>query len=93
MTQTLSVTKAREDLTNLVENANKRMSEYIITVNGLPAAAIISAAEYESWKETEEILADKSLMKAIKQGEKDIKEGRFYDWEKVKKELKLNVQS
>lgn len=92
MTQTLSVTKAREDLTNLVENANKRLSEYIITVNGQPAAAIISAAEYESWKETEEILADKDLMKAIKQGEKDIKEGRFYDWEEVKKELKLDVQ-
>ena len=91
MTQTLSVTKAREDLTNLVENANKRMSEYIITVNGLPAAAIISAAEYESWKETEEILADKNLMKAIKQGEKEIKEGKGISLEELEKELDLNV--
>ena len=91
MTQTLSVTKAREDLTNLVENANKRMSEYIITVNGQPAAAIISAAEYESWKETEEILADKNLMKAIKQGEKEIKEGKGISLEELEKELDLNV--
>ena len=92
MIQTLPITKAREELTSLVENAKKRLYEYVITVNGTPAAVIISAAEYESWKETNEILADKKLMKAIKQGEEDIKAGRVYDWEDVKKELKLNVQ-
>src|SRR4030066_267620 len=54
MTHTLPITKAREDLTTLVENANKKLEEYIITVNGLPAAVLISAAEYQSWKETNE---------------------------------------
>lgn len=93
MTHTLPITKAREELASLVENAKKRLDEYVITVNGTPAAVIISAAEYESWKETNEILADKKLMKAIKQGEEDIKAGRVYDWEDVKKELKLNVQN
>lgn len=92
MIQTLPITKAREELTNLVKNAKKRLDEYVITVNGTPAAVIVSVAEYESWKETNEILADKKLMKAIKQGEEDIKAGRVYDWEDVKKELKLNVQ-
>lgn len=91
MTQTLSVTKAREDLTTLVDNAKKRLDEYIITVNGSPAAVIISAEEYESWKETEEILADKELMKAIKQGEKEIDEGKGIPWEEVKKELDIDV--
>jgi len=93
MTQTLPISKAREELANLVENAKNRLDEYVITVNGSPAAVIISAAEYESWKETEEILADKQLMKAIKQGEKDIEDGNVHDWDEVKKELKLNVQS
>ena len=51
----------------------------------------MSAQEYESWKETNEILNDPGLMKAIREGEKDIKKGRVYDWEDVKKELKLNV--
>ena len=87
MTQTLPITKAREELATLVENANKRLDEYIITVNGTPAAVIISAAEYESWKETNEIMADPGLMKAIKQGEKEIKEGKGIDWEDAKKEL------
>lgn len=89
MVQTLPITKAREELTSLVENAKKKLDEYIITVNGSPAAVIISAAEYESWKETVEILADPQLMKAIKQGEKDLAEGRVYEWEDVKKELGL----
>lgn len=93
MTQTLSVTKAREDLTNLVENAKKRLDEYVITVNGTPAAVLISAAEYESWKETLEILSDSSLLKAIGEGEKDVRKGRLYDWDEVKKELKLNVKN
>ncbi|MEK7517362.1 MAG: type II toxin-antitoxin system prevent-host-death family antitoxin [Patescibacteria group bacterium] len=91
MTHTLPITKAREELTTLVENAKKRLDEYVITVNGTPAAVIISAAEYESWKETNEILADKKLMKAIKEGEEDIKKGRYITLDQLKKELKLDV--
>ncbi len=91
MTKTLPVTEARANLSTLVNRANKRLDEYVITVNGKPAAVIMSADEYEGWKETNEILADKKLMKAIKQGEKDIKEGRVYDWEDVKNELSINV--
>ena len=91
MIHTLPITKAREELANLVENAKKRLDEYVITVNGTPAAVIISAAEYESWKETNEILADKKLMKAIKQGEDDIKKGRYITLDQLKKEHKLDV--
>ena len=91
MIHTLPITKVREDLTKLVDNAKKKLDEYIITVNGSPAAVIISAAEYESWKETNEIQADPGLMKAIKKGEEDVKKGRIYDWEDVKKELNLQT--
>lgn len=93
MIKTLPITKARENLTSLVEKASKKLDEYIITVNGSPAAVLISAAEYESWKETMEIMVDPELMKAIKEGEEDIKIGKTYDWEEVKKELKLHVQN
>ncbi|MCL5784568.1 MAG: type II toxin-antitoxin system Phd/YefM family antitoxin [Patescibacteria group bacterium] len=91
MVKTLPITEAREKLTNLVDKANKIWDEYIITVNGKPAAVLMSVDEYESWKETNEILADEKLMKAIRQGEKDIEEGKVYDWEEVKKELGINV--
>jgi antitoxin YefM len=87
MTKTLSITKAREDLTTLVENANRRLDEYVITVNGMPSAVLISAAEYESWKETNDIMSDPKLLKAIRHGEKEIREGKGIPWEDVKKEL------
>lgn len=87
MIQTLPITKARALLTNLVDNASRRFDEYIITVKGTPQAVLISSAEYESWKETNEIMADPGLMMAIKEGEGDIKAGRVYNWEDVKKEL------
>jgi|SRR3989344_3881195 len=93
MAQTLPVTKAREELTTLVNNAKNKLSEYIITVNGVPAAVLMSHAEFESWKETNEILADKELMKAIREGEEDLAAGRFEDWEDVKKELGLDVST
>lgn len=91
MTKTLPITKAREKLTSLVENARKRLDEYVITVNGLPAAVLISAEEYESWKETNEIMSDPKLMKAIKQGEKEIKEGKVITLEELEKELGIDV--
>ncbi len=93
MTRIIPITKAREDLANIVDRADRLLEEYIITVNGSPSAVLISAREFDSWKETEDILADRKLMKAIKEGEEDIKKGRIYDWEDVKKELSLNVQN
>lgn len=91
MTKTLSITKAREDLTTLVDRASRLLDEFIITVNGSPAAVIMSAAEYESWKETNEIVADPGLVKSIKQGEKDFKDGNYVTFEQLKKDLKLSI--
>lgn len=91
MTKTLPISEVRQNLASLVDRAQKRFDEYVITVNGKPAAVLMSAVEYESWKETEEILADKVAMKEIKEAEEDIKKGRVYDWEEVKRELKLDV--
>ena len=91
MIKTLSITQARDELTTLVNNAQRKLNEYVITVNGSPAAVIISAAEYESWKETNEILCNPQLLKAIQKGDEDIKKGNFVTFEDLKKELNLHV--
>ena len=91
MVKTLTLTQARQNLPTLVEKAEKQLKQYVITVRGIPSAVLMSLREYESWKETNEILADKGLMRAIRQGEKEIKEGKLYDWEDVKKELGFDV--
>lgn len=93
MTKTLPITEARQRFPALVNRISKGLDKYVITVNGRPAAMMISVGEYESWRETNEILADKKLMNDIQEAEKDIEEGRVYDWEDVKKELGLDVQN
>ncbi|OGK51803.1 hypothetical protein A3B02_01840 [Candidatus Roizmanbacteria bacterium RIFCSPLOWO2_01_FULL_42_14] len=87
MTKTLPITQARDELTSLVHNAKNKLAEYVITVNGSPAAVIISANEYASWKETNEILSDTELMRAIKEGEKDMKRDDYITLEDLKKQL------
>ncbi|MDP3982462.1 MAG: type II toxin-antitoxin system prevent-host-death family antitoxin [bacterium] len=89
MTIILPITQAREELTTVVDNVKRKLSEYVITVNGTPAAVVISAAEYESWKETNLILSDQGLTKAIKAGEKDVNKGLLYTLEELRRELKL----
>lgn len=91
MIKTLSLEEAQTKLPILIENTKKKATKYIITVNGTPAAILLSVDKYESMKETMEILSDPELMKAIREGEEDIKAGRVYKWEDVKKELGWDV--
>jgi prevent-host-death family protein len=91
MTTIIPVTKARTTFTSLVQKANRQLDEFVITVNGLPAAVLISAAEYESWKETMDILSNRKLLKAIREGEKDLQNGKFVTFDQLKKDLHLHV--
>ncbi|MBI3290065.1 type II toxin-antitoxin system Phd/YefM family antitoxin [Candidatus Microgenomates bacterium] len=88
---TISATRARANLYDLVDKVAKSGKRVGITKKGETKVVLISAEEYESWQETNEIMADKGLMRAIRQGEKDLKAGRVYDWEDVKKELGIDV--
>lgn len=87
MTRTLPITEARINLPTLVDNAKKKLDEYIITVKGTPAAILLSIDEYESLRETLEIMSDKKLMKELKEAEEEIKQGKGIPWEQVKKDL------
>lgn len=77
MIQTLPISKVREHLPSLIDNVDKKLDEYIVTVNGSPAAVILSHAEYESWNETLEILSNPSLIKSIKRGEGDVQKNNL----------------
>ncbi len=90
---TVSATTACAKLYELIDEVSLSGKRIGITKKGETKAILISAEEYESWQETNEILADKALMRAIRQGEKDIKEGKVRDWEDVKKELGIDVHN
>lgn len=93
MVKTLPITQARNELPTLVNRAQKLMEEYVITVKGKPTARIMSQEQYESIIETMDILSDPELMESIRQGEKEIAEGKVIPWEEVEKELFGDVQT
>lgn len=89
MTQIIPITQARENFTKLVDKADKTFEEYIITVNGKPAAVLMSAQEHESWKETMDVLSNKTLVRAIKKGENELSAGKGIPFEEIEKELNV----
>ncbi len=83
----LSATTVKKDLASLLENIQKLGDEYVITIEGKAVARLVSNEEYESLKETLEILSDPKAMKGIKEGEEDFEKGRFVSLEQFEKEL------
>jgi len=66
--KTLSLSEAKAKLSGLVDEVESCDEEVVITRNGRPAAVLVSSDEYESWKETLAVRADKDLMREIKSG-------------------------
>lgn len=86
---TISATNARARLYDLIDEVATSGKRVGITKKGETKVVLMSVEELESWEETNEILADKKLMKDLKKAEKDIEEGHFITFEQLKKDLKL----
>lgn len=71
--KTLSLSEAKMKLSGLIEKVSTTDEEIVITKNGSPAAVLISPDEFESWKETEAVRSNASLMGEIKKGLKALK--------------------
>ncbi len=64
----LSVTQLKPKILKVIRMAKEAGQEYIVTKNGHPAVVIMSYEEWESWKETVEILSDPKAMARIRKG-------------------------
>ena len=73
--KTLPLTEAKTKLSSLIDEVQDRDEEVTITKNGRPVAVLVSADEFESWKETISIRADAALMEEIRRGLAELKEG------------------
>ncbi|HCU25551.1 MAG TPA: prevent-host-death protein [Deltaproteobacteria bacterium] len=71
----IPVTALRPRLLQYVGRADKLGQEYIITKNGKPSAVIMGYEEWESWKETMEILSNPKLMKRIQKSKRYFAQG------------------
>ena len=62
----LSVTQLKPRILKIISMAQEAGQEYVVTKNGQPAAVIMNYEEWESWKETVEILSDAKAMARIR---------------------------
>jgi antitoxin YefM len=89
MAKTVPFTEARAGLSKLVDEVAGKQEQVFITRNGKASVVLLSVAEYESMVETIEALSDEELMEGLKRSEEDVKAGRVYTWDEVKRELGL----
>ena len=66
--KTLPLSEVKTKLSSLIDEVRERDEEVTITRNGRPVAVLVSADEFDSWKETVSIRADAALMEEVRQG-------------------------
>jgi antitoxin YefM len=82
--KTLSLSEAKMKLSELVDRIHSTDEEIMITKNGRPAAVMVSPGEFESWKETIEILSSDDMMDEIKRGLAALRRGgKIYTLEEL----------
>ncbi|MBI3915562.1 MAG: type II toxin-antitoxin system Phd/YefM family antitoxin [Betaproteobacteria bacterium] len=83
--KTLPLSEAKSQLSGLVEQVCSLEEHLVITRYGRPAAVLVSAEEFERWKETVEVRGDAQLMKEIRAGLRALKarKARLYTLEEL----------
>ena len=83
--KTLPLSEVKANLSALIDEVEQRDEEIVVTKNGRPAAVLVSADEYDSWKETQAIRSDAGLMRDIRAGVAALKakNARLYTLEEL----------
>lgn len=79
----LSASRARKEFLELIDRASNNLEEFIITKQGDARAVIMSIEEFDSWKETLEVMSDQQIMTDIRDGIEDIKAGRIVEFDLI----------
>jgi len=83
VTKTLSLKAARSQFSTIIDRVGRLSERVVVTKNGAPKAVVMGAEEFESWVETLELLSNPKAVKALKQGLKEAKSGKFRSFEDV----------
>ncbi|GGL35401.1 hypothetical protein GCM10014719_40720 [Planomonospora parontospora subsp. antibiotica] len=79
---------ARARLSGIVESAVSTHERFEITRNGVPAAVLMAADDYETMREMIEILSSSEAVAAIHEGLADLEAGRTHSQAEVEAELR-----
>ena len=77
------VTKAKNELLNLIRKIEASNDVIAITKNGVPEAVLISMNKFKSLLETLDILSDEKTMKSIRKSIKEASDGKWVDFDEV----------
>ena len=81
---TLSISQARSKIFDIAEEVQNPGVYFTFTEKGKPKAVVMSADEFESWKETMEVMKIfPDLKKDIAEAERDYKKGDFITLEQL----------
>ena len=89
---TISISEARKNIFDLANEVQKPGIYYTFTEKGRPKAVLLSAEEFDSLKETMEILSDPKIMADIRKAEEEYAKGDYISWAEMKKELSVSRQ-
>lgn len=85
---TLSITKARENIFQMVNHLNRQGGHYFLTQKGETKAVLISRDDFELWIETLDVLDQfPNLEKEISKVDKDIKTGTYQKYPRLEEVL------
>jgi len=79
----IPVTQVKKELLEIVKEMAEEDLTVAITKNGIPVSVLMSAARYEGLLETIEILADRSVVKALAKSSKELKSGKVITHEEA----------
>jgi antitoxin YefM len=89
MLKDIPITEARHEITSLPKRLAEEPGAVAVTRRGKPVLAIMPWDLYESIVETLEIMGDQNLMASLRQGIRDVAEGRTYSMEEIEREITL----
>lgn len=83
MTKTLPASEVKTKFYKLIDGVAVG-DEIIVTKNGKPTVAMLSAEELSSLRETLDVLSDPDLMRQIRASQRKIRSGaRLYSYEEI----------
>lgn len=77
------ITKAKNDLLELIRQVEKADESVAVTKNGMPAAVILSMEKYAGLLETLEILSDEDTAKSLRTSIRQARKGKWLRTDEV----------
>jgi antitoxin YefM len=89
MARVVPFSEARARLTELLDEVEIRHEHLVITRKGRPAAVVLSTDEWDAIEETLAVLQDDDTLAALRESKDDVRAGRLFTLDEVRRDLGL----